>query len=73
LKFGDLSKLTVNVRDVHGAIILGLAGGALGALFINVQTKMGALRKKYVTTGPRKILEASMFAMLTITASALAV
>lgn len=73
MKFGNLSGLTVNVSDVHGPIALGIMGGALGALFINVNTRLGALRKKYITTGPRKILETGVFAALTITGSTLAV
>jgi len=41
----------------------------LGALFINVNTRMGRMRKKYITTKARKIIECGLFAGMTITVS----
>lgn len=38
----------------------------LGSLFINVNTRMGRLRKKYVTTKAAKVLETGFFAALTV-------
>ena len=69
LKFGNLQNTTVNLSNIHGALVLGVLGGMLGALFINVNTRMGRCRKKYITTKTRKILETGLFAAMTITVS----
>lgn len=53
-------------EDVHGVIVLGIIGGMLGAIFINTNTVMGALRKKYVTTTMRRTIETGMFGLMTM-------
>ena len=68
LKFGDFQNIQdVKLRDVHGPIFIGIIGGLMGSLFVNVNTRMTALRKKYITTNARKILETGFYAVLTMT------
>lgn len=69
LKFGNLQNTIIELSNIHGALVLGVLGGMLGSLFINVNTRMGRCRKKYVTTKARKILETGLFAGLTISVS----
>ena len=38
----------------------------MGSLFINVNTRMGRLRKKLITTKSRKILETALFGAITV-------
>jgi len=45
---------------------LGVLGGMLGSLFINVNTRMGRLRKRFVNTKLKKIIETGLYAGLTI-------
>lgn len=52
---------------IHGAIVLGVVGGVLGSLFINVNTRMTMFRKKYVTKNWVKVLETGLFAVMTVT------
>mmetsp|Transcript_3406 Transcript_3406/g.5748 ORF Transcript_3406/g.5748 Transcript_3406/m.5748 type:complete len:374 (+) Transcript_3406:142-1263(+) len=73
LKFGKLQDVNVELKNVHGAIFLGIIGGALGALFINVNSRLTMLRKKYITTPTRKWLEAGAFAVATVSFCTLAV
>jgi len=61
------------LSDIHGPIVLGLAGGVLGALFIEVQTRCGRLRKQYVNTNLKRIAEAAFFGCFTITMFTIAV
>lgn len=46
--------------------MLGVFGGVLGSWFIMLQTRLGAIRKKYVNTTPKKIFETAMFAFATM-------
>lgn len=66
LKFGELQDAKVLLEDIHGPIVLGIIGGLLGSLFINVNTSMAVFRKKYVTTIPRKVVEAGMYGLATM-------
>ena len=66
LKFGVLKNIDVKITQIHGALVLGVLGGLLGSLFINVNTRMGRLRKKLVTTKWKKVLETGLFAALTV-------
>ena len=59
LKFGSLA-LTKDVNAIFllpAAIIIGIVGGCLGALFINVNTRMAGLRKRCLKTKWIKPLE----------------
>jgi chloride channel 6 len=73
IKFGKLSDLAVPLKHIHGAFVLGILGGVLGALFINVHTRMGRLRKKFITSNCKKIIETGMFGMVTVSAMTLLV
>lgn len=49
IKFANLSTVKdIDLKYIHSPIILGIIGGLLGALFINVNTRIGALRKKFI-------------------------
>ena len=52
--------------QILAPILLGVFGGVLGSFFIMVQTKLGAMRKKYVNTTPKKIFETAIFAAVTM-------
>lgn len=66
LKLGNLSLEIVNsILDLPAAVILGAIGGLLGALFIAVSIRLGMLRKMYINTSIRKVLEALVFAFIT--------
>ena len=56
----------MRLEDIHGPIVLGIIGGLLGSFFINVNTTMSTFRKKYVTTTPRKVIEAGTFGLMTM-------
>jgi H+/Cl- antiporter ClcA len=72
IKFGvqdinELSKLGKNVsiiRIIPSAIILGIEGGILGSLFINVNTRVNALRAKLLTSQWMKPIETAFFGFL---------
>ena len=66
LKFGKLENIVVPINHIWGAIVLGLMGGALGSLFITVNTYMSFIRKKYMTSTVRKVFETGFFGMLTV-------
>ena len=67
VKFGELQNLEVKLEHIHGAFVLGVVGGVLGSFFINVNTRMTILRKKYVTKNWLKVLETGFFAVATVT------
>jgi len=66
LKLGNLSFASENsIIDLPSGIILGVICGLLGALFIGVSIRLGMLRKIYINTSIRKVLEAIIFAFVT--------
>lgn len=66
LKLGNLSFASENsILDLPAGIILGVICGLLGALFIGVSIRLGMVRKKYITTSVRKVVEAIIFAFVT--------
>lgn len=66
LKLGNLSFASENsMLDLPAGIILGIICGLLGALFIGVSIRLGMLRKIYINTSIRKVLEAITFAFVT--------
>jgi len=70
LKFGELYDIkAIKIRYIHGAIVLGVIGGALGALFVNVNTRMSLFRKKYIDKSWKKIVEACFYGVMTISAA----
>lgn len=66
LKFGQITFFGYNeILDLPAAIILGIIGGLLGALFIFTAFKLAIYRKKYINTNLKKILECVIFAIVT--------
>ena len=51
--------------DLPAALILGVAGGLLGALFVQIFLTCDVLRKKYITTNARKVWETVFFVVVT--------
>ena len=51
--------------DLPAALILGVIGGLLGALFVQIFLTCVVLRKKYITTNARKVWEAVIFVVIT--------
>lgn len=66
LRFGALTDTVMTPAQIHGPIMLGIAGGLLGSLFINVQSYLAGWRKKFITTPCRKVTEAAFFAFATM-------
>lgn len=69
VKFGEL-KDTKNANAlllIPVAVVLGVIGGCLGAFFINVNTRMNALRKKVLTEKWLKVYETTFFCFVTAT------
>ena len=68
LKFGNATSIDEN-DDVlillPGAIIIGIFGGLIGPLFINLNTRVNVYRKKYLTTGSIKVIETTLFGFAT--------
>lgn len=64
LKFGNASTLDAN-DDVMillpGAIVIGILGGLIGPLFINLNTRINVYRKKLLTSGSIKVIETTIF------------
>ena len=67
LKFGNVTQLKSPISNLPSAIVLGALTGAMGAIFVDVNTRMGILRKKYVNANWKKILETCLFAFATAT------
>jgi H+/Cl- antiporter ClcA len=70
-KFGKLTLITAAATTIHMPIILGIIAGSLGALFINLGTRLTLLRKKYLKSDTSKIIEASIVLFLTVSSQCL--
>jgi len=68
LKFGEIVIIYSPLSDALVAIILGIICGLLGALFVCVNSYMIILRKKYVNTNFKKVMEVLFFSLATSTA-----
>lgn len=69
LKFGYIGSSGENsMLDLPAALIIGIIAGLLGALFINIAIQLSTVRKHYVTTNMRKIIECLLFAFCTASA-----
>lgn len=69
IKFGEISADIQNtLLDLPAAIVLGILCGLLGAAFINFTLWSGKIRKQYVNTNVKKVLECMFMAFLTATA-----
>lgn len=67
LKFGDVIQIKSPISNLPSAILLGAIAGCMGAGFIGTNTRLGLLRKKYINTPIKKILETCAFAFATAT------
>jgi H+/Cl- antiporter ClcA len=68
LKFGKIRVVDITPSDViPGAIVLGLVSGCLGAFFINVNTRVNAIRAKLWTKKWQKPIDTFIFSFLTAT------
>jgi len=65
-KFGSLTTITAAATTIHMPIVLGIVAGSLGALFINIGTRLTLLRKKYLKSDRAKIIEASIVLFFTV-------
>lgn len=68
LKFGGVA--TQNENDdgmilIPGAIIIGIIGGLIGPLFINLNTRINVYRKKLLTKNYLKVIETAIFGFCT--------
>lgn len=45
---------------------MGVLGGVIGAFFIHVNTRVNALRKKYITKNWHKVTETALFCLFTV-------
>lgn len=69
LKFGYIGSSGENsMLDLPAALIIGIVAGLLGALFINIAVRLSSVRKQYITTNTRKIVECLTFAFVTASA-----
>ena len=71
LKFGAITgkaEVIPTTLLLPAAIILGVGGGCLGSLFINVNTRMAAVRKAVLTKKWMKPIETFMFCFATASA-----
>ena len=65
LKFGSTSQLESPISDVISSIIIGVITGLLGAFFIFANTRLALMRKKYINTPTKKVVEVIFFAFAT--------
>ena len=65
MKFGTLTQLYSPMADLPAALLIGAVCGVLGAIFVDVQGRMGKARKKYINTNCKKIFEVCLFSFAT--------
>jgi len=65
LKFGSISISPPTLEVIPGAIIVGAVTGLLGGIFVIVNSNLGLLRKKYITSNVVKIIESVFFSIAT--------
>lgn len=65
LKFGGVAVESPHISSVICAFIVGVVCGLLGAVFVMVNAQLAKIRKKHITKGWQKVLEAVLFAFTT--------
>ena len=68
LKFGGVNVESPELNSLYCAVIVGIICGLLGSFFVMVNARLAKLRKKYITKGWQKIVEAALFALATSSA-----
>ena len=67
LKFGTIDISPPTLAVIPGSIAIGAMTGVLGGLFVLINSNLGLIRKKYITSNPAKICEAVLFSVMTTT------
>ena len=65
LKFGGVAVESPHINSIICAFIVGVVCGLLGAVFVMVNAQLAKIRKKHITKGWQKVLEAVLFAFAT--------
>eukprot|EP00352_Strombidinopsis_acuminata_P005029 CAMPEP_0176355122 /NCGR_PEP_ID=MMETSP0126-20121128/13067_1 /TAXON_ID=141414 ORGANISM="Strombidinopsis acuminatum, Strain SPMC142" /NCGR_SAMPLE_ID=MMETSP0126 /ASSEMBLY_ACC=CAM_ASM_000229 /LENGTH=368 /DNA_ID=CAMNT_0017707633 /DNA_START=41 /DNA_END=1147 /DNA_ORIENTATION=+ len=68
LKFGYVDTSNAGLGVIPASMLLGLISGLLGAGFVEVNSRLSMLRKKYIKSNWLKIFEACCFSFATATA-----
>ena len=61
------------IDSLFGALVIGVIGGLLGAIFIRVNNRINAVRKRILKTKNRKIVEGLFITFLTVTCMYMAI
>jgi len=65
MKFGEIRIIDVTPSDVLvGAVVLGIVSGLLGPLFININTRVNAIRAKIWTKKWHKPIDTFLFCFI---------
>ena len=56
----------VYIDALIAAGIMGVSGGIIGSLFIRINNQVNIMRKKIVTTKPKKVLEACILVIVSV-------
>lgn len=67
IKFGEYDENPYKLQDFPFFILLGIFGGLLGSFFIYVNFELNLIRKKYLDSKPKKVLETILLCALTAT------
>ena len=67
IKFGQYDENPYKLHDFPFFIVLGVLGGLLGAFFIYVNYSINKLRKHYLDTKWKKVLESIVLVAITAT------
>jgi len=67
LKFGSNDVNPPFLEVIPEAFILGIICGVLGSVFVIINSNMGLIRKKWITSSWLKVTEAVIFSIMTTT------
>ena len=67
IKFGEYDENPYKLQDFPFFVILGIFGGLLGSFFIYVNFELNLIRKKYLNTKFKKLIETILLCTLTAT------
>lgn len=66
IKLGN-TQTAPTIDSLFGALVIGVIGGLLGAVFIRVNNRVNAIRKRLLKTNKLKIFEVLVLTTLTVT------